>query len=283
MKMTGSWSSKATSSNMFIAALVVLLVTPGTTALGSSSGNTEAEEARWLVEQARWGTISHAASHGKVPGSPSGLEAYVVPYGQTTGRLFFYLMGDEAAAGKVSLTLSEASLDPTLFAQAACGNADPKDPEDPRCAKLTLAGKLQACGEDASCENMGKQALFAAHPAMKEWPESHNFRVYKMVLHDLWMIADYGGGGVISVSDYEDAAAKHHPVEGFGAGLAATTNTLSTRDAIFDMPDWDQKAERARWVVGLSLWTTGTHTSTFVKKTMKNSAARTICIVLTLS
>lgn len=224
---------------------------------GSSSSSSEAEEARWLVEQAKWGTISTMMSPPEKEGDPDSLVAFIVPYGQNAGRLFFYLT--EELAAEVSLTLSEASLDPKLFAQAACGGGDAEltDPEDPRCAKLTLAGMMQPCDTSETCE-MGKNALFAAHPAMEKWPKSHGFAVYELIVQDLWMIANYGGGGVIPVSAYGSAESKHHPSEGFGNGGNTDPTTALTVSTI-DIPDWNKKAERARWVVGSSRWTTGTY------------------------
>ena len=138
-----------------------------------------ADTARWLIHEATWGYLSTLQD-----GKPF---AEVVSFSDgakhsSTGRIFFYLMesGDPSDT-PAALTVGEASFNGT------CGFAGTEvDPEDPRCAKLTLTGKLRkSSGDDVA---LGKKALFARHPQMAHWPTSHGFAVCELTLGDIWMI-----------------------------------------------------------------------------------------------
>merc|ERR1719331_1268494 len=125
-----------------------------------------------------------------------------------------------------SLTLSQAALNLSLDVGAmnSC-EAQKSDPEDPRCAKLTLAGKMTKATGDA--EAFGKQALFARHPQMKHWPASHGFKVYELLVTDIWMIDFYGGGATIPAEKYYAAKPRHNvphwpPAEGIALDGAPT-------------------------------------------------------------
>jgi len=211
-----------------------------------------AEEARWLVAQGNWGTMSY-----KKPDEPTAPLSTVVSFADAKGGIFFYLMGPQSL--DACLTLSEAELKPfTNFAGAACGTDGSADPEDPRCAKLSLTGKVAPCESEESCA-LGKAALFEQHPEMKEWPTSHNFVVHEFMITDLWMIYSYGGGSTISPEDFISAQPKHHP----GGKTIEESEELSdmkikTEDVVKKdpVPHWDKKVERARWIVSKSVWTT---------------------------
>lgn len=212
-----------------------------------SSSINNAEEARWLVQSGHWGTLSTATSDKRV-------NAEIVSFGETEGRLFFYLMGETSSDS--SLTLSEASLYPEQFEGARCGNDADTDPEDPRCAKLTITGKVSPCADDESCK-IGKKALFTDHPAMANWPGGHGFIVHEIDITDLWMIANYGGGGAVDVSTYHTSTPVHHAAKGFpnkDSSKVVGLETLKSNDSA--IPDAQDAAARARWLVSNSLWTT---------------------------
>jgi len=156
-----------------------------------------ADNARWLVHSASWGYLTELDS-AKLPmaGAVSISDGDV---GDSTGRLFLYLMGSKEDERLASLSISEAALN------TSCGN---RDPEDPRCAKIALSGTLKrSSGNNIS---VGKSALFARHPQMQTWPKDHGFEVHELTLSSIWMIDFYGGGGEVKVSDFLAAKAKHN-------------------------------------------------------------------------
>ena len=172
----------------------------------SQTPEAAAETARWLVHDSEWGTLSslHATADGTAP-QPLGTTVSFSDgaRGSSTGRLFFYLMGaDSVLSGDphASFTLSEAARH-----NNTCGSVDP---QDPRCAKLTLSGALRVCtGDD---EATGRAALFARHPQMAKWPASHAFTVVELAIDDIWMIDFYGGGSAVDLGLYKVAPPRNN-------------------------------------------------------------------------
>ena len=75
---------------------------------------------------------------------------------------------DPTSSFLAALTFSEAVTDPADYAASQCGARAGVDPEDPRCAKITLSGMMEESkGGDV---DVGKEALFARHPQMRDWP-----------------------------------------------------------------------------------------------------------------
>ena len=173
--------------------------------------NHNAEEARWVVHSSNWGYMSTTLyANASIPaGSVASYSDGAA--GASTGRLFFYIMtafagGDASPTPSyaAALTMSEAVLDPADYGHAQCGSRAGVDPEDPRCAKITLSGDIiQSTGDDIAT---GKAALFARHPQMKEWPSSHGFSVFEMKISSIWMISNYGGGATITPDDCKVAS-----------------------------------------------------------------------------
>ena len=233
--------------------------------------NDNAEEARWLVNTGKWGVLSYTESKENDNDNDNELErnrdnhnlrSAVISFADANnGSIFFYLMGKQSSSA-ITLTMSEASLEPTSnFEGAACGKDGTKDPEDPRCAKLSIQGSMAPCKDELTCQ-IGKKALFDRHPEMKHWPTDHDFTVHELDIKDVWMIANYGGGGTIPTNDYQAASPKHHPNKFYGTRNTIQDTIGKRKVAVavpYEVPDWDKKVERSRWIVANSLWTTGTY------------------------
>jgi len=217
-----------------LTALLVLLTK------NNAYASEDAEEARWLVQTATWGTLSWLESE---------VSSMVTSFGEHEGTMFIYIpYGDDFPA---SMTISEAQLNPLQFEGAKCGPNGDLDPEDPRCGKLTLSGVFEKVVDDET-KKIGQDALFTSHPAMKDWPDDHGFTMLKLNLSDLWMIANFGGGGAILSEEYYAATPAHHPVVGFGN--RKMTQNLVSRKLV--RPNFKGSEDHARWLVSQSLWTT---------------------------
>ena len=205
----------------------------------------KAETARWIINNARWGYVTSLKDS-----KPQG---QVLSIADSSGRPFFYLMGGAGDAFSASLTISQAALDLTATSNSC--QASKLDPEDPRCAKLTVSGTMtKAMGDDIA---LGKAALFAKHPAMKQWPVGHGFTVYELKLTDLWMIDFYGGGGAIDTKMYYAAKPKHNvpkwpPHSGAAAAYPRLSPLPSSTAAA--PPPHNATARRARWLVSHATW-----------------------------
>ncbi|KAJ9564342.1 hypothetical protein OSB04_000308 [Centaurea solstitialis] len=154
--------------------------------------------ARWLVSESSWGVLSTLADD--LGGAPFG---NVVSFSdgmpnKGTGIPYFYLTSLDPTAQyatrdhRSSFTISEYPL-------GTCGKADP---ENPTCAKITLTGKLNLVAPKSEEAETAKKALFAKHAEMEGWPKDHSFQVYKLDIHDIFMINFYGGPKPLTVDQY---------------------------------------------------------------------------------
>ena len=210
------------------------------------SKEAAAQTARWVVHEADWGyvtTLKDGAPTAQVLSFSDGAPA------KSTGRLFFYLMGGEGTPDTfpASVTISQESLNMTR----GCA-LDKIDPEDPRCAKLTIAGTMtKSTGDD---QQEGHAALIARHPQMAKWPVGHGFMVYELKINDLWMIDFYGGGGIIAPADYMKATPTHN-VPKWPPSTGSSASVPSGAQATDPPPPANHTAARARWLVYHSIWT----------------------------
>jgi hypothetical protein len=105
-------------------------------------------------------------------------------------------MKDIDSDNHVSIALSE-------MMTGTCQEAG-RDPEDPMCARLTLAGTFEKV-TDKDEEALAKAYLFQRHPAMESWPAGHGFFVGKLDINDIWLIDEYGGASQVDLTDYKNA------------------------------------------------------------------------------
>ncbi|XP_020090097.1 protein CREG1 isoform X2 [Ananas comosus] len=160
-----------------------------------------AATARWLASQNSWGVLSTISSD--LGGTPFG---NVVSYsdglpGKGRGIPYFYLTTLDPTARdalkdeRSSFTLSE-------FPLGTCGKIDP---ENPTCAKLTLTGKLKLVDVQSAEAEIAQSALFSKHPEMKDWPEDHNFQIFKLDIENIFLIDWFGGPKPVTPAQYLDA------------------------------------------------------------------------------
>lgn len=219
--------------------------------------------ARWVAETARWGTLTAPPTKVVSPRNTAeegasvqqntwkDLSASIVPIAASkehNGRIFFYLTHRNTMDG-TALTISQASFQPELFDIAGCGDMqNVVDAQDPRCAKLTFVGRIAPCDDD--CEVIAKQALFAAHPSMENYPADHDFHTHEMIIDFAWMIANFGGGDEITAEEYYQATPSPHEIRE-GEHVKPVSKSLGTK-----IPDWNNTIVRARWITYHSRWGT---------------------------
>uniref|UniRef100_A0A8C3CKL7 Cellular repressor of E1A stimulated genes 2 n=1 Tax=Cairina moschata TaxID=8855 RepID=A0A8C3CKL7_CAIMO len=111
------------------------------------------------------------------------------PVNNSTGIPFFYVtlkdnvVVDLPKDPVASLTLPEAD-----------GNFCRKnvvDPEDPRCARLTLTGQMVTVPPEE--REFAKQAMFSRHLVIRKWPCSYEWFFMKMNIEHIWLLSWYGG------------------------------------------------------------------------------------------
>ncbi|XP_012875191.1 PREDICTED: protein CREG2 [Dipodomys ordii] len=120
------------------------------------------------------------------------------PLSNSTGTPFFYMTAkDPVVADLMKNPLASLAL-PELEGEFCRKNI--VDPEDPRCARLTLTGQMTTVSP-AEVE-FAKHAMFSRHPGMRKWPRQYEWFFMKMRIEHVWLQKWYGGVSDISREEY---------------------------------------------------------------------------------
>lgn len=221
--------------------------------------NRDAGTARWLVAHTNYGVISTTDSRGSTAGAAyGGVNSHSdgTSVANSTGRIFWYVSlldgsaQDTAKHPKASFSVSQLQTNAT-----GCGGMDP---EDPTCARVTFSGTVVNVTDNATLA-FARAALYAKHPAMKQWPPDHNFLFQELLVEDVFLLDYYGGAKNITPAEYY---AQEELVAPRPASVPVPLPFPS--DAA---PDKDKKAERARWLVHQATWGVVSTTSVHLKGT----------------
>lgn len=170
----------------------------------SSSGPPPHQEtartARYIAHYSDWGHLATISTQDKIKGLPFGNIFSVSdgPLDNSTGVIYFYVtlmdntLSDLKSNPYASLTFSEAEGE---FCRQMV-----YDPEDPRCARLTLTGKMVEVAPEELA--FAKEAMFSRHPVMAKWPVGHKWFFMKLELIQVWLQDWIGGISLIPLEDY---------------------------------------------------------------------------------
>ncbi|XP_045496738.1 protein CREG1 [Colias croceus] len=158
--------------------------------------------ARYVLHNCDWASIATISVLPAIEGFPFSNVKSVVDgsLANSTGVPYFYMSPLDFTArdlAKNTRATILVSLEETRF----CENQK-YDPEDPRCTRLMLSGKMKKVKEGTSEFNFAKAALFERHPAMATWPTDHDWFITKMKIAQIAMVDWFGGAKYVSVRDY---------------------------------------------------------------------------------
>ncbi|KAM9212054.1 protein CREG2 [Dugong dugon] len=156
--------------------------------------------ARFLTHSHAWGCLATVSAREKIRGLPFGTYLPISDgvINNSTGIPFFYLTPKDPAVADLmknpmaSLTLPES--------EGEFCRKNIVDPEDPRCARLTLTGQMIAVSPEEV--EFAKQAMFSRHPVMRKWPRQYEWFFMKMKIEHIWLRKWYGGVSEISKEEY---------------------------------------------------------------------------------
>lgn len=159
-----------------------------------------ARMARYMAHYIDWGYLATISTQDKIKGLPFGNIFSVSdgPLDNSTGVPYFYVtpmdntVTDLQSFPFASLTFSQAEGD---FCRKQV-----YDPEDPKCARLTLTGKMVEVEPEEL--DFAREAMFSRHPVMKKWPPEHKWFFMKLVLEQVWLQDWVGGISLISLEEY---------------------------------------------------------------------------------
>ncbi|XP_032509372.1 protein CREG2 isoform X2 [Phocoena sinus] len=116
--------------------------------------------ARFLAHASAWGCLATVSAHEKIPGLPFGscLPVSDGPFNNSTGVPFFYVTPKDLLVADLMKNPMASLLLPESEEEFCRKNI--VDPEDPRCARLTLTGQMVAVSPEEV--EFAKQAMFSS-------------------------------------------------------------------------------------------------------------------------
>lgn len=167
----------------------------------------KAATARWLTHNTGWGSISTIDSRER-PGSPFGNIASFSDgaLDQSTAKVYFL----HSSLDSSIIDVMKNNLVSFAISEMQTGYCEGKkyDAEDPRCARLSMGGRLIKVTVKDEIET-AKHALFSKHPSMKEWYHDdkeedlgHDFNFWKLELEEIWLVDFFGGASLIDIDSW---------------------------------------------------------------------------------
>ncbi|RZC40965.1 Pyrid oxidase 2 domain containing protein [Asbolus verrucosus] len=165
-----------------------------------------AKMARYIMRNADWVSIATKSTQKAIEGYPfvSLKSVSDGPPSNSTGVPYLY-MTDMDVSGKDIEADNRCTILASLAESEYCKQKN-FDPQDPRCAKLIITGKIIKVDNSSSEYQFGEDALFSKHPSMKWWPKDHDFYVAKVNIEQIAVLDFFGGIKYVSVQDYFNAS-----------------------------------------------------------------------------
>jgi len=182
-------------------------------------------------------------------------------------------MEDVAVDSRASFTLSMQMLGDFCTTKLFLS-----DPEDPRCTRLTVTGKLRPI-TDAE-RSVANASVFSKHPQMEKWPESHDFDFMTLDVEAFWLIDIYGGASVITPEDYyavkavPEAELPEEQLGGFGLPPWSHNEPLHTARWMGHVSTWGVLSTTSVRTEGTSLGVAFGNPNSFVDGSTSNSTGR---------
>lgn len=159
----------------------------------------KAATARWIAHNSLWGSLSTINSRERNGAPFANIASFSDGVKDSSTGVIYMLHSSLDASiidvihnNLVSFSLSEL--------QTGYCNAKEYDAEDPRCARLSISGRLILVPDDEI--EAAKEALYDKHPAMKGWYENgkdHDFRIWKIDIEEIWLVDFFGGAAIVSI------------------------------------------------------------------------------------
>lgn len=167
-----------------------------------------AQMARYIIHKADWVSIATISVQSNITGYPfvSLKSLSDGPANNGTGIPYLY-MTDQDVSGTDILYDNRVSIMASLAQSDFCQQKQ-WDPQDPRCAKTILTGRLKKVKRDDPEYTFGLLSLYERHPQMKSWPKDHEFYVAKLDIELIEVLDFFGGIKKVNVDDYYNATLK---------------------------------------------------------------------------
>eukprot|EP00912_Choanoflagellata_sp_UC4_P001798 UC4_evm6s1151 len=186
--------------------------------------------ARWLIANSNWGTIAtisngHDSHSINTPfANPQsfsdGIANSTNSSERSTGTPYFLMtLLDETPQDFKSHPIASFSVsEAQMLSSESCLKTDP---EDPTCSRISFTGQFVDLTTNGTEEerDFAMRAFESKHPELMAsrtkygLPPDHDFQIYKLIIQEIFFLAEYGGAAKLSLTEYFDAKAPHHSPE----------------------------------------------------------------------
>ncbi|XP_057667708.1 protein CREG1 [Diorhabda carinulata] len=161
--------------------------------------------ARYVIHMTDWVSIATISTQEAINGFPFvSLKSFSDGTSTNSTGVPYLYMTDLDVTGKDVMKDSRVTIMATLAETNYCENKE-FDPQDPRCAKILMSGKLFKIEATSPEYDFGRNSLFEKHPSMKNWPKDHLFYVAKVVPEQIEVLDYFGGLKFVTIEDYFNA------------------------------------------------------------------------------
>ncbi|XP_045483032.1 protein CREG1 isoform X2 [Harmonia axyridis] len=161
--------------------------------------------ARYIIRTTGYVSIATISVQDEIKGYPFATIKSISdgPADNSTGNVYLYMSDMELS----QQDLEKDNRCTILASLAEVGYCESKnyDPQDPRCAKAIMSGRLVKVNNETSEYEFARNALLEKHPAMKSWPTDHGFFVSKLDIELIEVLDFFGGISKVSKEDYFNA------------------------------------------------------------------------------
>jgi len=165
-----------------------------------------AKMARHLVHYSNYTSIATISTREGLEGTPFVNMVSMVDgvLGESSTGTPYFFMTDMAMSGHDMVSNPKMSIALSLAQGGYCRDNN-LDPQDPRCARTILSGERVKLEKGSEEETNVRKMMFARHPAMSSWPESHGFYFCKLDVKNIIVLDWFGGAQTVTVEDYFNA------------------------------------------------------------------------------
>lgn len=192
----------------------------------------KAATARWIAHNIDWCSLSTINSRER-KGAPFGNIASFSDGARNNSTGTLYML--HSSLDSSIIDIRENDLVGVALSEMQTGYCQEKvyDAEDPRCARLSISGRLLEVTE-LSEKDVAKEALFDRHPGMKDWysdddENGHDFRFYKLDMEEIWLVDFFGGPALIDIKAWDRGTDKE------GTSIVPSRIDVQTEDDV--MPE----------------------------------------------
>lgn len=166
----------------------------------------KAATARWIAHNIDWCSLSTIDSRER-KGAPFGNIASFSDGTRNASTGTLYML--HSSLDSSIIDVRENDLVSVALSEMQTGYCQEKvyDAEDPRCARLSIGGRLVEVS-DSGEKKIAKEALFDRHPSMQNWysdddENGHDFRFWKLDLEEIWLVDFFGGPALIDIEAWK--------------------------------------------------------------------------------